>query len=195
LSSLWLHRLDPLRVLSWPGAKAALSVVVIFLLVKLEDAGLYLLKLPLGIGGHHQESLDLIFERLDGFFVFVDFNVAHGGLRRCSDINSVDSCGGECTWNFVEEIIPSSLVLNWIGMLQRSGSWHHLECTLVHRDVARADDGSAILHSDFEGLWIVGDEIIALIFEEGVAAAALHARGLRVSTVPAGLMLLPVLTL
>jgi hypothetical protein len=143
--------------------------------------------------------LDLILETLGGFFVSVNFfNTACSGRRRCSDINGVngsDRDSGECTRDFVEEVISCSLGLNQIGRLQRSGSQHHLECTLVHRDVARAHDGSAILHSDFEGLWVTGNKVVTFVLYERVTVSALHAGTVRITTVPARVTLSSVLTL
>jgi hypothetical protein len=65
----------------------------------------------------------------------------------------------------------------------------------VHRDVAGADDGSAVLHSNFEGLWVASDEVVLFILDECVAASAPHARTVRIATVPARVMLSLVLTL
>jgi hypothetical protein len=199
LSSLWLHLLDPLRVLARTGAKIAASVVVVFLFVEFEDAGFDLFELSLRVRCHHRESLDLILETLNGFFILVIFfDATHSGLRRCGDVDGVnggDGDSGECTRDFVKEIISCSLGLNRISRLQRSGSRHHLKCALMHRDVAGADNSSAVLHSDFEGLWVAGDEVVALVFEEGVATSASHAGAVGIAAVPARFTLSSVLTL
>jgi hypothetical protein len=65
----------------------------------------------------------------------------------------------------------------------------------MHRDVAGADDGSAVLHSDFEGLWVAGDEVVALILNERVATSASHAGAVGIAAVPARFTLSSVLTL
>jgi hypothetical protein len=65
----------------------------------------------------------------------------------------------------------------------------------MHRDVAGTDNGSAVLHSDFEGLGVTGYEVVALILDERVAASASHAGTVRVAAVPARVALSAVLTL
>jgi hypothetical protein len=143
--------------------------------------------------------LDLILETLDGFLIFIHFfDAARGGLRGCCDVDGVNGGDGdsrERARDFIKEIISRSLGLNRIGGLRRSGSRHHLKRALVHRNVTGADDGLAVLHSDFEGLWIAGDEVIAFILDERVATSASHAGAVGIAAVPARFTLLSVLTL
>jgi hypothetical protein len=65
----------------------------------------------------------------------------------------------------------------------------------MHRDIAGANDGLAVLHSDFEGLWVTGDKVIAFILDERVAMSALHAGAVGIAAVRAQFMLSLVLTL
>ena len=195
LSSL-LFGFNALGVTSRTRAKSSAPREVVFLLVELEDGRLNLFEALRRVGCHHRQSLNLIIKSFQLLILLGDLlNAASGLLRHVDSVHRSDGNGGNGCRDLVEEVVAGGLRLNRVHRRCRVGARHHLQCSLVKRNVARPGDLPTVLHGDLEGLRVASDEPRSFVVSEGRAATASHASTVWFSTVPTGFKISAILAL